>query len=430
MLAMRTFAPKQKPSHQTKPANSKTHVTGFSERHDALQRLQFGVLATRGESDMAHREAEPLRRPAADVPRVLGTSGRPLDPQTQASMSARLGHDFGAVRVHADEAAAGSAAGLDAQAYTVGQHVVFGRDRYRPGTAEGESLLAHELNHTVEQRTGPPRIARLPNDPSEPEEVPATGAVPELELPEVRISHVAGATVMLVGGPADYDVDPLKFATEAAAAVPKIRAALPDTAVTILLVGYGFAKRNVYDRAKAALVETGANVVDVTTTAEVVSFLNTGLVSSDDTTPTRWLNITRFFYFGHGGADQLLLTWTWGGGSSQYLTVDDILGVKSAAFRPGGEAYLFTCNAARGDESFAVVWATHIGQKTIGAGAKTAYNFDWAQRHLEREIEGQLLPQWFLGMPYMNEVRIIQPPPMPERAPRPEDVPGAPMPPR
>ncbi|MGH2611265.1 MAG: hypothetical protein ACRDHF_19455, partial [Tepidiformaceae bacterium] len=128
--------------------------------------------------------------------------------------------------------------------------------------------------------------------------------------------------------------------------------------------------------------------------------------------------------------DQLLLTWTWGGGSSQYLTVDDILGVKSAAFRPGGEAYLFTCNAARRDESFAVVWATHIGQKTIGAGAKTAYNFDWAQRHLEREIEGQLLPQWFLGMPYMNEVRIIQPPPMPERAPRPEDVPGAPMPPR
>ena len=131
-----------------------------------------------------------------------------------------------------------------------------------------------------------------------------------------------------------------------------------------------------YDRARSLLVETGATVIDVTTAAQVVSFLNTGLATADDTTPTRWLNITRFFYFGHGNADELLLTWTWGGSNFQSLTTDDMLAVKSSAFRPGGEAYLFTCNAARGTDSFAAIWASHIGQTTIGAGAKTAYNFE------------------------------------------------------
>jgi hypothetical protein len=380
---------------------------------------------------VSRREAErPRRDAAAGAARVVRSGGQPLEPQARVEMSARLGHDFGEVRVHADETAARSAAELDAQAYTLGQHVVFGEGRYRPGTTDGESLLAHELNHTVEQRTGPARIARLPNDPAAPEEVPAPPGV-LTEGPPVRISHVAGATVILVGGPADpekqHDTDPLKFARNAAAAVPRIQAALPDTAVTVLLAGYGFVQRGVYDEAKALLTGSGANVVDVTTTAEVVSFLSTGLTSSDDTTPTRWLNITRFFYFGHANSKKLLLTWSWGKPVEQVMSADDVLKIKSAAFRPGGEAYLFTCNAAMGDDSFAAIWASHIGERTIGAAARTAYNFEWAERHLTEDIEGELLPGWFLGMPYMNEVRIIQPPPMPEPEARPEDVPGAPM---
>src|SRR5205814_758310 len=81
---------------------------------------------------------------------AFGSDGRPLDPQVRAAMEPRLGHDFGAVRVHSDATAAASAHDLGAAAYTVGQHIVFGADRYRPETLAGGRLLAHALSHVVQ----------------------------------------------------------------------------------------------------------------------------------------------------------------------------------------------------------------------------------------------------------------------------------------
>jgi len=46
-----------------------------------------------------------------------------------------------------------------ARAFTLGQNIVFGADQYAPGTAEGKRLLAHELTHTIQQRTGSLRPA-------------------------------------------------------------------------------------------------------------------------------------------------------------------------------------------------------------------------------------------------------------------------------
>jgi hypothetical protein len=70
-------------------------------------------------------------------------------------MEARLGADFSDVRVHTDSAADGSAKSVQAHAYTVGSNIVFQRDRYEPGTTDGQTLLAHELTHVVQQRSGP-----------------------------------------------------------------------------------------------------------------------------------------------------------------------------------------------------------------------------------------------------------------------------------
>lgn len=85
--------------------------------------------------------------------RELGRSaGRPLDADVAEQMRSRLGHDFGAVRVHADGAAAGLAAGFGARAFAVGQHVGFASGRYAPRSESGSQLLAHELAHTVQQR--------------------------------------------------------------------------------------------------------------------------------------------------------------------------------------------------------------------------------------------------------------------------------------
>jgi len=69
-------------------------------------------------------------------------------------MEPRFEHDFSRVRVHADPLAAKSARDVDAHAYTVGHHVVFGAGRFAPRTDEGQQLLAHELAHVAEQSRG------------------------------------------------------------------------------------------------------------------------------------------------------------------------------------------------------------------------------------------------------------------------------------
>ncbi|WP_418959675.1 DUF4157 domain-containing protein [Streptomyces tritici] len=86
---------------------------------------------------------------------VVNSGGRALDPEVRGDMEARLGHDFGDVRIHTDSAAHDSAKAVNAHAYTVGSHVVFQRDAYDPGSHRGRTTLAHELTHVVQQRSGP-----------------------------------------------------------------------------------------------------------------------------------------------------------------------------------------------------------------------------------------------------------------------------------
>jgi hypothetical protein len=44
---------------------------------------------------------------------------------------------------------------VNAHAYTVGSNIVFQRDQYDPGSDSGKHMLAHELTHVVQQRSGP-----------------------------------------------------------------------------------------------------------------------------------------------------------------------------------------------------------------------------------------------------------------------------------
>ncbi|MEU1820288.1 DUF4157 domain-containing protein [Streptomyces roseifaciens] len=82
----------------------------------------------------------------------------------RTAMEWRLEGDFIHVRVHTDEAAARTARALGADAFTVGPHIVFGRNRWAPGTPAGDRLLAHELVHTTQQpaRSLPPELQVAP----------------------------------------------------------------------------------------------------------------------------------------------------------------------------------------------------------------------------------------------------------------------------
>jgi hypothetical protein len=90
---------------------------------------------------------------APDAGSMLGRlgPGRPLG-DAQGRMEPVLGEDLADVRVHTDPTAAGLASELGAKAFTVGNDIGFGADEFRPGTPEGDALLAHELAHTVQQR--------------------------------------------------------------------------------------------------------------------------------------------------------------------------------------------------------------------------------------------------------------------------------------
>ena len=107
--------------------------------------VRSGLLQRRSTTEAESSRVSPV------VHDVLRSPGQPLDAETRAFMEPRFGHDFSRVRVHADSKAAESARLVGAQAYTVGQDVVFGTGHYAPGTIAGRGLLAHELVHVVQQ---------------------------------------------------------------------------------------------------------------------------------------------------------------------------------------------------------------------------------------------------------------------------------------
>ena len=99
----------------------------------------------------ADQEEEPS--PVRDV--IGSASGQPLDRPTRQFMEGRMGQDFGDVRVHTDASASDSARSVNAQAYTVGNDIVFQSGTYAPDSDAGRHVLAHELTHVVQQRSGP-----------------------------------------------------------------------------------------------------------------------------------------------------------------------------------------------------------------------------------------------------------------------------------
>ena len=101
------------------------------------------------------------------VQEVLRSPGQPLDSAAREFMEPRFGRDFSEVRVHADSAAAHSAQDIQASAYTIGRHIVFGAGRYLPQSPGFHNLLAHELAHLVQQDGEEKIIQRAPaNYPS------------------------------------------------------------------------------------------------------------------------------------------------------------------------------------------------------------------------------------------------------------------------
>jgi hypothetical protein len=105
------------------------------------------------------------------VQQGLSSGGRTLPIESRRRAEAQLGRSFGDVRVYDDAAAALSAQLLDAQAYTVGRHIVLNGSLDLASLA-GQQLLTHELVHTIQQENVEPNAdldLGYRNDPFEQE---------------------------------------------------------------------------------------------------------------------------------------------------------------------------------------------------------------------------------------------------------------------
>jgi hypothetical protein len=124
------------------------------------------------------------------IPRAVDTAlqgpSEALPEQTRSEMEQRFGQDFGGVRVHLDAASARS---VNANAYTVGEHIVFDSGLFAPATPSGKTLLAHELTHVVQQTRASSFVDRI-SDPRDSFERharndQARGPIPSGPMPRV-----------------------------------------------------------------------------------------------------------------------------------------------------------------------------------------------------------------------------------------------------
>jgi len=171
--------------------------------------------------------SEPGRSQGQDAPdevtdridaREQGGLGRPLPRALRRRLELRLGDDLAGVRIHTDAEAAALCRRVGALAFTVGRNIYFAQGAWDPGSEAGIELLAHELTHVIQQRSGAPRaLARRiePQPGVAPPPTPDTttrsklDTVQVLPLPRGKRRHLPVYQAWQGGGrlkrPAGYD---------------------------------------------------------------------------------------------------------------------------------------------------------------------------------------------------------------------------------
>jgi hypothetical protein len=208
-VGMRSFAPKPSSSPQPAsagaaranvPRTASTHLSYDFERiplHPPAAQAEQNTAAISAPSDQYEQQADRLADQAMFGDRSIDPSTRQvgsntkdpiaasadyssrgedaLEPEDRRFFESRFHHNFADVKIYSDREANQSALALHARAYTTGNAISFAAGEYRPRTAEGKRLLAHELAHVIQQRSiatpGIPLIQRQPAD--KPKETPA-----------------------------------------------------------------------------------------------------------------------------------------------------------------------------------------------------------------------------------------------------------------
>jgi len=153
---------------------------------------QGGSEEARGSSTMAPQVGK--RTLAEGWPAATESSssdGESLPAAMRSAAETSTGTNLADVRVHTGPASSAAAKTLGARAFAHGRDIYFGAGEYRPGTARGDHLLAHEVVHTIQQRGQPTGAALAKRDMSEP------GDAAEVEADRVADSILGGAPAVV-----------------------------------------------------------------------------------------------------------------------------------------------------------------------------------------------------------------------------------------
>jgi hypothetical protein len=126
------------------------------------------------------------------------TGGAPLASSVRSFMEPRFNANFSGVRIHTGEAAAQRSSMLGAHAFTVGEHVFFGRNQYQPENASGRELIAHELTHTIQQGAAVQRSADTAVSQREPVTIQRFGIGDALNWIADKLNYIPGFRLLTI----------------------------------------------------------------------------------------------------------------------------------------------------------------------------------------------------------------------------------------
>lgn len=135
-------------SGEAAPETERPAATPIQTFTAAIGNRAFTQLSRQGDGILAGGRVDP------SVERAIASrrgGGEALDSAVRQRFAPGLGN-LDDVRVHTDAGAHALARSVSARAFVVGTDVYFGRGEYRPGTSDGDRLLAHELTHVTQQR--------------------------------------------------------------------------------------------------------------------------------------------------------------------------------------------------------------------------------------------------------------------------------------
>ena len=156
----------------SKPRETKETESGDVDHSSVAKAVEHGRADTLGTSGAMHLQrmagnaamgalvqrkasGEQEEGNGSPVHDVIGKGGgSSLDAGVRTQMESKMGQDFSDVKVHTGPDAANASKSVQAQAFTVGNEIVFNDGKYNPGSPEGQRTIAHELTHVVQQRNG------------------------------------------------------------------------------------------------------------------------------------------------------------------------------------------------------------------------------------------------------------------------------------